>query len=305
MDKQRVLTLCYHRVNALERDYHLLCVSPIKFRQQMLYLKHNYQLVRFEDDWEALDSNAVAVTFDDGYLDNVKYALPILEELEVPATIFIAIGTMDRTRELWWDELERVVLTGDKIPPSFQLQDDEFGCEWNTSTYEHRKNCYAGLHYLMKNMVGADKREIWLQQLWEWRRLEREVRESNLTVSENDCKRLAESKVISIGGHTISHPSLAHLDRKEQEAEIKGSLDRLSHIIGRKVDLFSYPFGTPEIDFDKETIDLCYKNGIKKAASTENALWHPASDPYRIPRKIVRDWNVGEFAGKIMDYWEK
>ena len=65
MKQNRVLVLYYHRVNILENDYNLLCVSPIKFRQQMLYLKHNYQIVRFEDDWSLLDSDAVVITFDD------------------------------------------------------------------------------------------------------------------------------------------------------------------------------------------------------------------------------------------------
>ena len=89
MGKNRVLVLYYHRVNVSEMDYNLLCVSPIRFRQQMLYLKNNYQIVRFEDDWNSLDTDAVAVTFDDGYLDNLTYAVPVLEELEVPADLLI------------------------------------------------------------------------------------------------------------------------------------------------------------------------------------------------------------------------
>ena len=109
MRKNRVLTLYYHRVNNLKTDYNLLCVSPIKFRQQMLYLKRNYQIVRFEENWNLLDSDAVAITFDDGYIDNLEYALPILEELEVPATIFISTGTMNQNKELWWDELEQLI----------------------------------------------------------------------------------------------------------------------------------------------------------------------------------------------------
>lgn len=301
----RVLTLYYHRVNISEIDYNLLCVSPIKFRQQMLYLKHNYQIVRFEDDWNTLDSDAVAITFDDGYLDNLKYALPILEEVEVPATIFISTGTMNQTKELWWDELEQLLIIGDDFPPLFQLKDEEFQCQWNTSTYEYRKNCYLGIHYLMKNFISSDKREDWLMQLWKWRGLIRTVRESNLTVSVEDCRKLAKSKMISIGAHTISHSSLANLDRKNQEMEIKTSIDSLSQILKQKITLFSYPFGVPKVDFNEDTVEICCNNGIIKAASTENALWNSSVSPYYIPRKIVRDWNLGEFDRKIKDYWNE
>lgn len=305
MKKHRVLTLYYHRVNSLELDYNLLCVSPIKFRQQMLYLKHNYQIVRFEEDWSMLDSDAVAITFDDGYLDNLEYALPVLEELEVPATVFISTGTMGQDRELWWDELELLLLEGREFPSQFDLCDDHFGYQWDTSTLEYRKNCYAGLHHLMKNYISFEKRENWLWQLWRWRGLKRTPRENYRTLSRTDCKELAKSKMVSIGAHTISHPSLGSLSRESQEFEIKTSIEKISQIVNRKITLFSYPFGKLESDFNQDTIEICRKHGICKAASTESALWKPSTDPYKIPRKVARDWGLSEFDKKIKDYWDE
>lgn len=300
-----MLTLYYHRINILNPDFNLLCVSPIIFRQQMLYLKKNYPIVRFEEDWTLLDHDAVAITFDDGYRDNLEVALPILEELDIPATIFISTGTMEQDRELWWDELERLLLVGKDFPRGFLLNDTEFGCYWNTETYEYRKNCYNALHYLMKNYVGVKKRDNWLQQLWKWRGLEREARKENLTVSAEDCRRLADSKVISLGAHTVSHPSLGSMDRETQEKEIKTSIDTLSEIVQREIILFSYPFGSPHRDFNRDTIDICFDAGICKAASTEDALWTPDVNPYRVPRRVVRNWGLDEFEHKISGYWEK
>ncbi len=305
MSKNKVLTLYYHRVNIAEIDYNLLCVSPIKFRQQMLYLKHNYQIVRFEDDWEELDSDAVSITFDDGYLDNLKYAVPVLEELEIPATVFISTGTIKQDKELWWDELEQIIFYGIDYPAEFRLKDDEFNCRWNTSTYEYRKNCYMGIHYLMKNFADMNRKEEWIRQLWKWSGRERTVRESNKTVSLQDCKRLAKSQVISIGGHTISHPSLGCLSKEAQREEIKTSIEELTRIINKKVTLFSYPFGSPGEDFNEDTIKICQECGILKAASTESVLWNSSFSPLRIPRKIVRDWELGEFERKIKGYWKE
>ena len=304
MKQNRVLVLYYHRVNILENDYNLLCVSPIKFRQQMLYLKHNYQIVRFEDDWSLLDSDAVVITFDDGYLDNLEYALPILEELEVPATIFVSTGEMGQDREWWWDELESLLLVGDKFPTLFKLNDDRFGCQWDTSTLEYRKNCYSGIHYLMKHYSNFEKRENWLIQLWQWRGLKRTVRKSHLMLSQNDCRSLSKSKVLSIGAHTVSHLSLASLSKENQEFEIKTSIDTLAHILDKKITLFSYPFGAPGTDFNESTIEICHKYGLLKAASTENALWNSSMNSYRIPRKVVRDWGIGEFDTMIKGYWD-
>lgn len=305
MGNNKVLLLYYHRVNISQMDYNLLCVSPIRFRQQMLYLKKNYQIIRFEDNWDSLGTDAVVITFDDGYLDNLRYALPILEELEIPATMFISTGTMDQTKEFWWDELEQILLIGEGFPKELQLRDNEFDFRWNTSTYEYRKNCYMGIHYLMKNFISPSRREDWLVQLWEWRGQGRTIRESNRTVSPDDCRKLSTSKVISIGAHTISHPSLANLSKEEQRSEIKTSINRLEQILNKKITLFSYPFGVPNIDFNEDTIEICRKYGILKAASTENALWNSSVSPYKIPRKVVRDWNIGEFDKKIKEYWEE
>lgn len=301
--RNRVLTLYYHRVNSLENDYNLLCVSPMRFRQQMLYLKNKYQIVRFEDDWDALDSDAVVITFDDGYRDNLQYALPVLEELQLPATIFVSTDTLGQDKELWWDELERLILVGDDIPDMFQLEDRDFGCCWNTSTWEHRRNCYRSIHYLMKNYINLEKRESWMGQLWDWRGKTRTPRADNLTLSVKDCGELGKSRLISIGAHTISHPSLATLSREEQETEIKTSIDTLSVILGKRIKLFSYPFGKAGIDFDDETIEICHKNGIVKAASTEDVLWEASVSPYKIPRKVARNWDLFEFEAKITEYW--
>lgn len=305
MCKSRVLTLYYHRVNSLEHDSNLLCVSPKKFRQQMLCLKKNYQIVRFEEDWTTLDSDAVAVTFDDGYLDNMEYAVPVLEELQVPATVFVSTGTLNQNRELWWDELERLLLIGNDIPDSFRITDEEFDCEWSTGTWEYRRNCYQGLHYLMKNCITPARREKWMMHLWNWRRLDRGCRKENLTLSSKDIGKLMESKMISIGAHTVSHPSLANLDRELQEYEIRSSIEILSQITGNKITLFSYPFGSAGEDFNDETIEICRQCGILKAASTERKLWNFETNCYKIPRRIVRDWELTEFDSRIRSYWEE
>ncbi len=303
--KHKVLTLFYHRVNTLESDYHQLCVSPRNFRQQMQYLKDHYLLARFEEDWSLLDSEAVVITFDDGYLDNLEVALPILDELQVPAAIFVCTGTMDQTRELWWDELENLLLVGEHIPACFRLEDDEFGYMWNTSTWEYRENCYRSIHHLIKNFVNQDKREDWMGQLWHWRGMERTARKENLTVSEEECRRLVRSGLISLGAHTINHPSLAVLSRTEQEREIKGSIDRLSEVLGKRVTLFSYPFGGYRANYNKDSMKICQECGIIKAASTDSMLWDSKINPYRIPRKVVRNWDLCEFEYNIKKYWEK
>lgn len=294
MDK-KVLVLYYHRVYEPKYDLHQLGVMPRAFEQQMRYLGKNYNILRFEEDWTNSDRDSVVITFDDGYLDNFTYALPILEELHVPATVFVSTGTLSGDRELWWDELETLLLAEGDYPEIFRLEDDVYNCEWRTDTYEFRLNCYKALHYLMKDHVSPAKRDNWFDQMWRWRGETRYVNPEHTVLTDRTCKELAKSEYITIGAHTISHPSLAKLTFEEQWREIKASAEYLENLLGRKMDIFSYPFGAEGTDFDENTIAACRDAGIRKAASTNPGLWQKGMDEYKIPRNCMRNWGLYEF----------
>ena len=296
----RVVPLYYHRVFDKQPDINLLCVTPLKFEQQIKYLKKHYNILRFEDDWENTDRDSVVITFDDGYMDNYEFAMPILEELQVPAAVFVSTGVLEQDTQLWWDELDTILLAGEQFPECFKLEDDIFGCAWNTTTYGHRLNCYRGLHTLMKNYSNVEQRERWSMQLRRWRK---PAGGENQTLDVSSCKKLAQSSYITIGAHTVSHPSLGSLTYEEQEKEIMESIRYLERLLGWTIDTFSYPFGATQEDFTDETIQICKEAGIKKAASTIPGIWYKGSDPYKIPRNIVRDWGPYEFATMMDQYF--
>ncbi len=87
-----VRVLMYHRVCRLP-EYDQLTVSPMRFRRQMEVLASRYRVVSLRQGIEQLAAGssepAVAITFDDGYRDNLLNALPVLSELGLPATIFV------------------------------------------------------------------------------------------------------------------------------------------------------------------------------------------------------------------------
>lgn len=104
--------LLYHRIAESKNDPHLLCVSPENFRAQIKFLKENYKiipLIKLTRDIRKgkVENNSVVITFDDGYADNLYNALPILQELEIPATIFLTagyIGPEGQNKPFYWDE---------------------------------------------------------------------------------------------------------------------------------------------------------------------------------------------------------
>lgn len=298
----RVLTLLYHRVNCLEKDINLLAVSPKNFYDQMLYLKQNYKIVKFDEDWSEVEQDAVCITFDDGYFDNYQYAFPILKKLEIPATIFVATGNLDTKEEYWWDELERnLLLDNYQYANTFELKDELFSCKWKTDTYEARKELYDTLHWLMYNKIDIEKRKNWMKQLREWSKLGEIGRSINFSIQLKECDGFP-GHLITIGAHTINHPSLSSLSEDEQRFEIVNSKKELERIFNRNITTFSYPFGGVE-DYDDRTIKICKECRFYKVASNFSGIYSDGCDLFQIPRNIVRNWDLNIFKKNIKLFW--
>lgn len=297
----RVLTLLYHRVRPYEKDVQMLCVTPEHFERQMSWLKENYHVVRFADDWDCVEGDAVCITFDDGYRDNFLIAAPILNQLQIPATVFVSTGNMDTGREMWWDELERNLLADKKYQKTFHLSDEIFECTWDVSSFEQREDLYDTMHWLMKQ-VGAEKRNDWMRQLQEWNGYTEDGRAENVCARAEDLKGLDASQ-IEIGVHTVGHPVLSKLPMEEQKKEIQTAKKKLEEILGRQILTMSYPFGGVS-DYNKDTISVCKSLGFSKAAANIPGVWKPNDDLYQIPRQIVRDWDLQQFQKQMKIFWE-
>jgi peptidoglycan/xylan/chitin deacetylase (PgdA/CDA1 family)/glycosyltransferase involved in cell wall biosynthesis len=99
-----VRILGYHRV---ADDGDVLAVTRDAFRRQMELIRHsNTRIVRLDDVpgllTAPLEESHICVTFDDGYLDTLESAAPILRELEIPATVFLPTAMIDGTKPYYW-----------------------------------------------------------------------------------------------------------------------------------------------------------------------------------------------------------
>lgn len=289
-----VLILLYHRVTTLAADPQQLAVSPENFRDQMRHLRDSFPLVGLGDDWASLRGSAIAVTFDDGYADNCREALTILEETGVPATFFVGSGSLNSREEFWWDELDRLLLEPGCYPEHFTLEDDVGGGAWPTASHCQRMALYDDLHRLMKT-VDTPCRESWIRRLRDWSGKGDAGRESHLPMTVRELARLAESPLVTIGAHTVTHPCLSALTEERQREEITASKMRLEEVLGTSVTLFSYPFGGPR-DYDRTSEAICREAGFARVAANFPGLVHRWTNPYAMPRRLVRNWDRETFA---------
>lgn len=295
-----VVVLLYHRVAELESDPQQLAVSPENFRAQMDYLKQRYPLVRFEDDWSRVKGPAVSVTFDDGYADNLLNALPILEEVGVPATFFVSTGYLDAGLEYWWDELERLLLKDLPLPEIFTIDDGGLKREWPTGSLAEREKCYTELQPMMKTMT-ADQRNDWLRHLRRWAGTNEAGRRDCRSMTSEELLQLAKSNWVTIGVHTVTHSCLSALSEEQQREEILTSKSQLESLLERPVTTFAYPYGRKD-DYNRTSIILCREAGFVRAAANFYGLAYRWTDSMQIPRYLVRNWSVGDFDAKMKEF---
>lgn len=100
--------LLYHRIASLSNDPIKLCVSPTRFEEHLKLLKGKYRVIPLSELSLKLVSgdiqgNEAAITFDDGYHDNLTEALPLLEKYNLPATIFVTTKMLGKKADFSWD----------------------------------------------------------------------------------------------------------------------------------------------------------------------------------------------------------
>src|SRR5688572_16739692 len=112
----------YHRVCELDADPQLLCVKPDSFVGQLRHLVSVADVVPLSEIRTTRSRRAVAVTFDDGYADNLDPAARCLASFSVPATVFVATGLIGGRLEFWWDRLEALLLHGRPGPEHLEIE---------------------------------------------------------------------------------------------------------------------------------------------------------------------------------------
>ncbi len=209
--KNYKICLCYHGV---QEDYHPACIRSSVFREQMQYISQYFKVVSlkyFISNIDVLEDNYVTVTFDDGYVNLIKNAFPILSDLGIPATVFLPINFIGKTNN-WYPRCNYPYL---KVVSLKQLYD----------IIHTFKNIYFGSHTFSHSNLS----QLSDQQLMY------EIRDSKLFLEE----KLAQ-EIISIA---YPYGTLVEIDKRASNfSKLAGYKCGLSTHFGRynsQYDLFN------------------------------------------------------------------
>jgi peptidoglycan/xylan/chitin deacetylase (PgdA/CDA1 family) len=290
-DQDGPVILLYHRVVEREPDPLGVCVSPRNFVQQLEVLRTTREVVPLAEIVSGdLPSNAAAVTFDDGYRDNVRFAAPALADAGIPATLFVSTGHMAQGEGFWWDELERLLRTASTdVEPSVTLELAGQRREFRVGTEHERRIARRHLHAWLQPMSPEEIGSA-LSALRGWARMSGEggTPELERAMSPNELRAFASIPGLTAGAHTRSHLSLRHADHATQEAEIGGSRADVAGWLGAEPTCFAYPFGVPGADFDDGVVERVAATGFSLGVTTSPGTVE-AADRFKLPRSVVPD----------------
>jgi peptidoglycan/xylan/chitin deacetylase (PgdA/CDA1 family) len=287
------MILLYHRIAHDPIDSQLLAVSPENFEEHLRILTNSYRVISLHELFQEirnglLSPETLALTFDDGYLDNLTHALPLLEKQKLPATIFVTSGMLGSVQEFWWDSLEKIFWGNNFLPGELSINYRNDTKTWSIDSNKARLKAFEELCEILKG-EPTERIQQQIEKLFEWAGISNAVRDSHKVLSVMQLKTLASSSVIDIGSHSVSHSRLSLLPINQQRKEIIESKQKLESIINKPVRFFSYPFGT-QIDFTHATAKIVAEAGYEAGIANIQANVYRPANIYSIPRRLVRNW---------------
>lgn len=297
LDACNWLIVMYHRViadPALDPFQLGMCVSREHFDEQITYLRRNFQpigmsqAVALLEQGRPLPDRAVSVTLDDGYLDNLEHALPILEKHHMPATLFVPTGGIDDDEQLWWDRVIHALASTRKTEVAPAL---------------------VGLPEATRLPLAAwsrtDTVETILSALWQrplTETLERvsAIERELLPVGHapGGARRMNSAQIvemqrrgIEIGAHTVTHPNLTLEPVDRVRWEMETSRRTLQTLCGAEVNGFAYPAGWS----DPTTLAQARAAGFRYAVATTSGFSAPQRDLFSLSRVGMPDSAAADF----------
>lgn len=300
--KKEVYILGLHRVltdaeRSRSNSLDAIVLTDGTFAAILEYLRQQFRIISLSTFLESETSNTDAtkpwclLTFDDGWRDNYTTAFPWLKKFGIPATIFLATGTMECCGGFWVEQLIKAAkdpslrmkmgsLLQEVFPGKRLARDLEEVIEW------------------LKHMP-AEKRQKVLDRI-----LSRSEKQDNS--NEADCMLTWSQAVemsrdgIDFGTHTVTHPLLSYEDDVTVQRELLMSKQSVEEKLGKKVRAFAYPNG----DWDARVCRLVEQTGYECAFTTKPGGHCPGQDGYTIQRILLHEGNVtgrdGQFSPAIL-----
>lgn len=260
------------REAAFQPNRHLE-VTPDFLRATLSHLSsRDIDIVSMDELHERLvqgnfDRRFAAFTLDDGYRDNLEFALPVLRDFDAPLAVYVASDFAEGTGRLWWTALEAVIANTDQV----DAQIGNSVLRLDATSPAAKQAAFDRLHDWLRALPGEHdlKREI--EALCARYGVDIAALCRSLCLSWDEVKRLAADPLVTIGAHSISHCNLARQSEEIAAQEMAVSKLRIEHALQAPVLHFAYPYGDREAAGNRE-FALAAAAGFKTAVTTRPGM---------------------------------
>ena len=296
-----LIVLSFHRVVTEPYFRAQMAISREAFARFLDYLVDHVEIVDLADAVRAESVTGrwtgrlrLALTFDDGYRDNFEHALPELQQRSLPATIFLTTGFLDDAGLYpWWDALAYVLNTMEyaqenarnEIRRLFQRVDVIIGDLARPMTTD----AINAVVDQVRVMPESSRRGL-ISGLMD---AAEERKQARLRIMLNwDEARAMTAAGIRFGAHTVTHPDLEQLSKRDIVYELERSRERIQQETGQRATAFAYPSGR----FSNDVIEEVRRLGFEIACTTVPGIYHPGTDKLLVPRIDISDKAIRGFS---------
>ena len=305
----KIYVVMYHYVRDLShsRFPNIKGLDYPLFKEQIKYLKANFNIIRMEDvlasytSGYTLPERAVLLTFDDGYIDHYTNVFPVLMEEKIQGSFFLPGKTLIEHKLLDVNKIHFVLASADinrLVQDLYDLMNYYRGEEFDLPSNKELFDTYA------KENRFDNKETIFVKRLLQTVLPERlrnkitsNIFEKYVGLSEEkfayelyinyDQMKCMKAAGMFIGLHGYDHYWLGNLDKQKAEEDISKALDAMSGMINKDAWVMNYPYGS----YNEDVKQFIKEKGCKLALTTEVRIADTLCDNrFEIPRLDTNDF---------------
>jgi peptidoglycan/xylan/chitin deacetylase (PgdA/CDA1 family) len=219
-----------------------------------------------------------SIVFDDGYKDNIDYALPILDKFRIKASFYVVTDCINRNIPTWTYILDYLF----QYTKALQLNLDfcflpEHIRVCMLRSKQHRINCAKKLKPFLKKLTHDERQQV----LSAVQTAFTDVEIPQIMMDWKDVSQLSAAGH-KIGSHTVTHSLLGTIRNEEQiRWELQHSAITIKEKLGFFPEAISYPVGSYNATVMQLSADVGYKVGL---AVNQTDYLPPLHGPFEVPR---------------------
>ena len=278
------LVLMYHGVEKKRnKKFNFRHLGYNDFRSQLQFMKRHFDIVPLSQ-WKPQRKRGerlqVAITFDDGFINNAKYAIPLLNEFEVSASIYVTRVTETDYPYLWPDFIEIAAFYFKKdVVIEGELYTLKEGRDYiNSKTGELLSSA------IRKSTSYAFKEAVYQSFIKEGFNVEQyqEDEDNWKLMSDKALLEADQSPFVKIECHSFYHNNLGELSYQAATEELSSAKRGLEKVLGRQVTELAYPDGS----YTRELLDFANQIGFEKQLAADGYLFPDDHHDARIIQRV-------------------